>query len=70
MATKAKKTTEAKSKAPIKWPLVPTATGKIDCAAVLEIAEQLRKEQFMYRVSIVELDKRMARHLKRAAKAA
>lgn len=70
MATKTKQKTEAKPKATIKWPLVPTATGKIDCAAVLEIAEQLRKEQFLYRVSIIELDKRMARHLKRATKAA
>jgi len=32
---------------------------------VLEIAEDLRKQGHMFKVTIAELDKRMARHLKR-----
>lgn len=46
-------------------PAPPLSSGKIDCSVVLAIAEDLRKQGHMFKVTIVEFDKRMARHLKR-----
>ena len=49
----------------VKPPAAPLSSGKIDCSVVLEIAEELRKQGHMFKVTLAELDKRMARHLKR-----